>query len=133
MNAQRDYLGKGLAFPLRIDAHGRLATASFEQRVEEAVYLILATAPGERAALPTFGCGIHNLVFAGNDVTTLGAVKVETRRALNRWEPRIDVLDIQVINSPEAPNVLLIRVDYLIRTNNSVANIVYPFYIREGI
>ena len=132
MEAQRDFLGKGFAFPLRTDARGRLATASYEQRVEDSVYMILATARGERVALPDFGCGIHNLVFGGNDAATIGSVLTETRRALTRWEQRIDVLDVQVFNPPDAQNVLLIRVDYRIRANNAAGNVVYPFYITEG-
>jgi phage baseplate assembly protein W len=50
--------------------------------------------------------------------------------ALTEWEPRIDVMDVNV-DAPE-PNTMLIRVDYRIRSNNTFANLVYPFYITEG-
>jgi hypothetical protein len=132
MRETREYLGVGWKFPLQVTASGGLARARYELRVEESVYLILATARGERVMMPDFGCGIHDLVFAPNTPGTIGLVAQQVRRALVTWEPRIDVLDI-VVDSPEGePNLLLIKVGYRIRANNALANLVYPFYLREG-
>lgn len=128
----REYLGVGWKFPLQVTPAGGLARARYELRVEESVYLVLATARGERVMMPDFGCGIHDLVFAPNTPGTIGLVAQQVRRALVTWEPRIDVLDI-VVESPESePNLLLIKVGYRIRANNALANLVYPFYLREG-
>jgi phage baseplate assembly protein W len=128
----REYLGVGWKFPLQVTPSGAIARARYEHRVEESVYLILATAKGERVMLPDFGCGIHELVFAPNAPNTIGLVAQQVRRALVDWEPRIDVLDI-VVDSPEGePNLLLIKIGYRIRANNALANLVYPFYLREG-
>jgi Bacteriophage baseplate protein W len=131
--SQRDYLGIGWKFPLQVTPGGRLAAARYEQRIEESIYLILSTAKGERVMLPDFGCGIHELVFAPNNVTTRSLVIANARQALVRYEPRIDVLDVNAESAPEQPNLLLIRVDYRIRANNARGNLVYPFYIREGV
>ncbi len=127
----RKILGTGWKFPIRVDACGGLAYASEEQSVQEAIWIILGTAPGERRMRPQFGCGIHNLVFAPNNPTTRGNIAHQVRQALTRWEPRIDVLSVQVDGDTDTPNLLLIRVDYRIRTNNSMQNLVYPFYIRN--
>lgn len=128
----RDFLGRGWKFPLQITPAGRIAVSSYEQRVEESVYLILSTARGERLMLPDFGCGIHDLVFAPNNRITLSVVVQHVRQALVANEPRIDVLDIRADTTPDQPNLLLIRVDYRIRANNALGNLVYPFYITEG-
>lgn len=128
----RDFLGVGWKFPLQVTPNGKIAQARYEQRIEEAIYLILSTAQGERVMLPDFGCGIHELVFESNNPTTLSVVTQQVRRALVAYEPRIDVLDINVETTPEQPNLLLIRIDYRIRTNNALGNLVYPFYITEG-
>ena len=130
---ERDYLGKGWKFPLQVNPSGGIALSRYEVRIEEAVFLILSTAKGERVMLPDFGCGIHDLVFAPNNALTVSAIVVAVREALTTWEPRIDVLDVQVSAAPEMPNLLLIRVDYIIRANNTINNLVYPFYIREGL
>ena len=128
----REYLGLGWRFPLQVTPGGGIARARYEHRVEESVYLIMATARGERVMLPEFGCGIHELVFAPNTPGTIGLVAQQVRRALVAWEPRIDVLDV-VVESPDGePNLLLIKVGYRIRANNTHANLVYPFYLREG-
>jgi phage baseplate assembly protein W len=128
----RDFLGIGWKFPLRVTARGKIAQARYEQRIEESIYLILSTAKGERVMLPDFGCGIHNLVFAPNNSLTLSIVVQNVRQALVAYEPRIDVLNVNAETTPQEPNLLLIRVDYRIRANNALGNLVYPFYITEG-
>jgi phage baseplate assembly protein W len=126
----RDFLGRGLRFPLQIDPGGRLARSSDEQKIEESIWLILSTARGERVMVPGFGCGIHELVFEPNSPLTETAVAIEVQQALVRLEPRIDVIDVQV-DAPE-PNLMLIRVHYRVRAANTVHNLVYPFSITEG-
>jgi phage baseplate assembly protein W len=127
----RAYLGIGWKFPLQVTPQGEVAQSSYEQRVEESIYLILSTSKGERLMLPDFGCGIHDLVFAPNNSATLSAIVQEVHTALSDQERRIDVLDVGVDTSPEEPNLLLIRVTYQIRDNNAIGNIVFPFYLQE--
>ena len=81
--------------------------------------------------LPRFGCGIQDLVFAPNNPATRGSVAHLVKDALNEWEPRIDVLDVEVTAPDGQPNTMLIRIDYRIRSNNSFGNLVYPFYLNE--
>jgi phage baseplate assembly protein W len=128
----REFLGIGWRFPLQVTPNGKIAQARFEQRIEESIVLILSTAPGERAMLPEFGCGMHDLVFEPNDSRTIALVVHLVRQALTRFEARIDVLDVHAENTLDAPNLLLIRVNYRIRSTNAIGNLVYPFYIREG-
>lgn len=128
----RAFLGVGWKFPLQVTPTGQIARARHETRIEEAIALILGTARGERVMLPDFGCGIHDLVFAPNSAGTRTKVSQQVRQALVRHEPRIDVLDVGAETAPEQPNLLLIRIDYRIRANNAVGNLVYPFFIREG-
>jgi phage baseplate assembly protein W len=128
----RPYLGVGWRFPLQVTPQGGIALARYEQRIEESILLILGTAKGERVMLPDFGCGIHDLVFAPNEPATRSLVVDEVRRALVACEPRIEVLDVRAEEAAGQPNVLLVRVDYRIRSNNTVHNLVYPFYVTEA-
>jgi uncharacterized protein len=128
----RAFLGVGWKFPLQVTASGKIAQAKYEQRIEESLYLILSTAKGERVMLPNFGCSIQELVFAPNNTVTRSVVVQNVRQALVANEPRIDVLNIEAETAPEEPNLLLIRIDYRIRANNALNNLVYPFYINEG-
>lgn len=128
----REFLGIGWRFPLQVTPNGRIAQAQYEQRIEESVILILSTTPGERPMLPAFGCEINSSLFQPNDSQSIALVIHQTRQALTRYEPRIDVLDVHAENTLDAPNLLLIRINYRIRATNAIGNLVYPFYIREG-
>ncbi len=128
-----DFLGTGWKFPIRVNPRGGLSLSSGEQKIQESIWLILATAPGERQMRPQFGCGIHSYVFAPNSPATQGHLAHEVRRALTNFEPRIDVQEVRVDSVPGSANQMLIRVDYRIRSTNVVQNLVYPFFLTEGI
>jgi hypothetical protein len=131
-----DFLGKGPQFPLR--SRGAAASALFsamsdgEEKIRQSVQLILATAPGERVMRPDFGCGVHELLFEPltSGLTALVTDRVNT--CLARWEPRIDILRVDVLPDDEEPR-LLVHITYRVRANNAVNNMVYPFYLQEGV
>lgn len=124
----QEFVGSGWAFPLRTDATGRIALVSQEREIEESIRLILGTAPGERPMRPEFGCAIHDYVFANADAGTAARIGEEVRVALRRWEPRIDVHDVDVSFDPQDPAVLYIDIRYQIRDSNDPRNLVFPFY-----
>ncbi len=129
----RAFLGVGWKFPLQVTPSGAIAVSRLEQKIEESVFLILSTGKRERQMRPGFGCGIHDLVFAPDTPGTIAEVSASVREALVLHEPRIDVLAIDVSAAPGQPNVLLIRIDYRVRANNARGNLVYPFFITEGM
>lgn len=129
----RAFLGVGWKFPLQVTPSGGIAVSGLEQKIEESVFLILSTGRRERQMMPAYGCGIHDLVFAPGTPGTIAEVSASVRDALVLHEPRIDVLTIDVSAAPGQPNVLLIRIDYRIRANNARGNLVYPFFITEGM
>src|SRR4051794_17849976 len=122
------FIGKGLAFPLKVDASGGIALVARERELEEAIQLILGTAHGERPMRPEFGCGIHEYVFAPADATTAGRIKYEVRTSLERWEPRIEVKDVQVTIDAGDRALLYIDVHYSVKGTNDKRNLVFPFY-----
>ncbi len=128
----REFLGVGWRFPVQVAPNGTIARSSDEQKIEESIFLILGTSLRERPMLPAFGCGIHDLVFAPNNATTVAEVSTTVRDALVRSEPRIDVLAVDASVAPEEENLLLIRIDYRVRATNALSNLVYPFFITEG-
>ena len=123
-----DFLGRGWAFPVGTSSRGGIAMAAGEADIEQAIRVILETAPGERVMRPEFGCGLHRLVFAPNSPSTAGLVAYHVREALGRWEPRITVETVEVAPDPERAAVLLITIRYRIRSSNDLRNLVYPFY-----
>ena len=95
----------------------------------EAIKLILMTSPGERPMRPRFGCRIHDLVFTPTDPTTAGRMEFEVRSALQMWEPRIDVNEIDILFDTEDPALLYIDIRYSIKHTNDPRNLVFPFYM----
>lgn len=128
----RSFLGTGWQFPIRLNPQGGLDYSSGEQHVAEAIWIILSTCQGERQMRPQFGCGMQEFVFASNNPSTFGNVAHLVRKALTEYEPRVDVLNVQVQTTPDEPNKVLIRVDYRIRSTNAYHNMVYPFFVQEG-
>ena len=125
-----DFLGVGWTSPVQLDQKGQIKVSRYEDSVRQSIWMILSTAKGERVMRPDLGCGIYEKVFAPNNSGTVGQIVSDVRDALIEWEPRIDVLDVDAIPDPSQPNVILIQVNYQIRTTNNIFNLVYPFYLQ---
>ncbi len=126
----KSFLGVGVAFPVSLDADGDFKSASYEESVRQSILLILGTAKGERVMRPDFGCGIYDLVFEANTASTAGKIAQAVQEALLLFEPRIDVLEVQV-ESP-SPEKMIVTLDYQVRATNNVFNLVYPFYLESS-
>ncbi len=124
-----EFLGVGWHFPVNLDEDGKISPARYEEAVRQAIWIILSTAQGERMMRPDFGCGIHDLVFAPNSAGTAGQLIGEVRRTLVRWEPRVDLLDVDAFPDANQPSLMLIQVQYQVRATNNNFNLVYPFYL----
>ena len=124
-----EIIGSGLAFPLQVDRRGGIALARDETDIEQAIELILATAPGERPMRPEFGCGVHDFVFDSIDATTVGRIELAIRDALDRWEPRVFVETVEFNLDEVADGRLIIDIGYRVRATNTMRNLVYPFYV----
>lgn len=135
-----DFLGRGWAFPIRVDDKGALETSSYEDNIKESIRIIVGTAKGERQMRPDFGCGIHELVFALNNHATAGMAAYHVEQALIRWEPRIELIKVEASPGQEktsgssgAGERLIISIEYRVIATNSIFNLVYPFYLTEGV
>jgi phage baseplate assembly protein W len=128
----REHLGVGWSFPVRPQG-GRLSFVRYEDDVEQAIGIVLETTRRERLMRPDFGTDLRGFVFDANSPATHRAVEAEVQRALTRWEPRITVRNVQAYPAQDQDNVLMIEVDYVVRRNNASFNLVYPFYLTEGL
>ncbi len=124
-----DFIGRGWAFPVRTGPTGGIALVSGEQEIEEAIRLIIGTAYGERPMRPEFGCAIHDFVFAPVNGSTAGRIGYEVRRSLERWEPRIEVEDVEVTTDVTDASTIYVDIRYVIRATNDPRNLVFPFYV----
>jgi phage baseplate assembly protein W len=124
-----EMLGTGLAFPVAFDTQRTVALAHGTQDVEQAIGIILATAPGERPMRPEFGCDIHRMIFERLNGATTARMERAIRAALQRWEPRIDVEEVLFELGDAQVGELRIDIGYRLRATNSRRNLIYPFYL----
>ncbi|MGB4324868.1 MAG: GPW/gp25 family protein [Candidatus Nanopelagicales bacterium] len=126
--ATKDFVGEGIAYPLRLDSTGRLALVGGVENVERSMQLILGTAYGERPMRPDFGCGIHNLVFEAASVELISRIQTLVISSLLRWETRADILAVDV--KFEGDNTMAnITVKYRLKDSYDVRNLLVPFYL----
>ena len=128
--ADTSFLGSGWTFPLALDEEkGTLKQASEEEAVRRSIELILGTPRGARVMRPDFGSELSSFLFRPITATNRIRIANTAKEALVRWEPRIKVLDIQVEVDMKNPVMLVINIDYQIRTTSTRSNLVYPFYV----
>src|SRR4030095_6516916 len=125
---RKDFLGRGWARPVQLDPRtGLVASVAYEEDIRQSILIILETAPGERVMRPNFGCGIHELVFAAMDSTTLQRVRSIVEEALRRCEARVDVLNVNVDDTATSEGKLLVEIEYRVRKTNQLGNLGLPF------
>ena len=127
--APGDIFGTGWHYPVGVNGRGGLAFARRENKIEGSMLVILGTAKGERHMRPDFGCRIHELIFAPNNATSWGLVRQYVEEALGWWEPRIEVMEVDVSSDAEDTSRLLIRIKYAVKATSDQRALVYPFYL----
>lgn len=128
----RNFLGKGWKYPVELDRGGGIATSELDESIRQSIHIILGTAPGERVMRPNFGCSIHDLVYAPNNLNTASLAAHFCIEALGKWEPRIEEVEAAAEPSEDDANRLDIHIKYKVRATNNSRNLVYPFYIRRS-
>ncbi len=95
--------GKGISFPPRIGADGRIVWSEGEENIRESIRVVLMTELNERLQLPEFGGGLNRFLFEPNTATTRQLIRDRITKALARWEPRIAVQTVSV--EPDAQDL----------------------------
>lgn len=135
MSIDKSFLGNGWAFPPEFKERGRVRMVENEKDIEESLYILLSTAPGERIMQPTYGCGLKLHVFEALNVSTVNIIIDLIERAILFFEPRISVESV-LVDYENAEDMLegLVKINiiYIVRSTNNRHNIVYPFYLTEG-
>lgn len=130
----KGFLGTGFSFPIEVDeTTGLMKTVSMEEDIVQAIHIILTTRKGERVMRPDFGCDIYDYAFGTMDYTTLIQMEQAVQEALTIWEPRITDVEVQINDEQEQEGCLLIEISYVVRSTNNPFNLVYPYYINEGM
>jgi phage baseplate assembly protein W len=127
------FLGTGWSFPPSfIVASGAVAMTSDEVDIQLSLQILLSTRKGERVMEPDYGCNLDEMVFEPINTTFKTYIADMIRTAILYYEARIDLKSVVVDDSNQLGGVVLIILDYVVRTTNSRYNYVYPYYLNEG-
>jgi phage baseplate assembly protein W len=126
------FIGRGIAFPMRVDHTGSIAMVTGPEDIDRSIVMVLSTAKGERLMRPQFGCAIWDQLFEPINANTLGLMAQGVRDAINQWEPRVELEDVQTRGDEDTQGKVVIDITYRIRATNDRRNLVYPFYTIPG-
>ena len=121
-------IGRGWSFPPSINAQGEIRMSEGYSDINQAIRIILTTVPGERVMRPTFGSRLHELVFAPINTQTIALTRRYVEQALTMWEPRINLVQVDVVADPDHSGMLLIEMEYEVKATYDRRTLVYPFY-----
>lgn len=137
MQRQDKFLGRGWSFPPTFSkASGGIEMVEGELDIEQSLEILLSTSLGERVLLPEYGCNLRDFQFEPMNATLLGVIRDLVETAILYYEPRIKTEKVSISNSSSQEaieGVLLISVDYIVRSTNSRFNFVFPFYTNEAV
>lgn len=126
------FLGVGWAFPPQFRRDGATLMVQDERDIRDSLIILLSTRPGERIMHPLYGCNLHALVFEQVSESVATEIRQAVQRAIERFEPRVEVELVAVLPGPDHDGLLPIEIVYRVRATNTIHNFVYPFYVEAG-
>ena len=132
-SAYTSFLGNGWSFPPEfIQETSEVAMTSDEEDIRASLKIMLGTAAGERFMNPKYGLDLHELLFEPMGTTAKTLLKDRVKYAILIYEPRINLLSLELDSSAELEGRISIIREYMIRSTNSRYNLVFPFYTTDS-
>ena len=133
METEKSFLGRGWSFPPEFKKETKaVKMLKDEADIESSLEILLATRLGERIMVPDYGCNLDESLFSPLNLSVKTYITDLIRTAILYHEPRIDAKKIEINPAEELNGVLLINIEYIVRSTNSRRNMVFPFYKEEG-
>lgn len=131
--SEHSFLGTGWGFPPRFDKSLKsVIMLKDEEDIQSSLYILLTTRIGERVMQPTYGCNLDELVFESLTSTFKSYIRDLVMTAILFHEPRIKLNKVELDDSRELEGIILIEIDYTVRSTNTRFNYVFPYYKNEG-
>jgi hypothetical protein len=113
-------------------ARGGIELVAEADAVRQSILMLMATRPGERVMRPEYGCHLFRLAFSPNDDTTAGLAIHYVKVALERWEPRVEVVELDAHRGIEHPSRLDIRLQYRVRRQAGLETLNMSYDLHAG-
>lgn len=122
-------LGAGWAAQVGFGPRGRIRLVDGVNRLEQAIQVLIFTAPGQRVMRPNYGCRLQDVVFMPANERSLGLAAARVREAIDLWEPRVRLVDVVTSFDPDETERMLIEIRYAVRATREERQMVVPFYV----
>ncbi len=123
-------IGKGMKFKeiFSLD-EGNVNINTGIERINQSINDILSTRIGERGFMRSYGSELYKLLFSPNDAILYDLIRIYTQDALQKWERRIVLNNVDIVSTPENidNHIVYVEIEYKIRNSNVFGSYVYPF------
>lgn len=102
------------------------------ENVHKSVEIILHTDLGERVMQEEFGGSLRRFQFEPLSTRLLTDMKERVTKAIVRHEPRVILDQVDIVQDRLLEGLLLVQLQYTVRSTNSRFNMVFPFYLNEA-
>lgn len=102
-----------ITFPYQFDTRGRTAITDDDTHLRDLIEQVLMTCAGERVNLPSFGCGVPQMVFGPADDTVAATAQFLIQGSLQGWLAQ-NIL-VQNLTVTAQDSSLIINIVYLNR------------------
>lgn len=127
------FLGRGWSFPPAFSsAAGSVRMVAGLEDIRQSLFILFSTAQGERLMHPTYGCDLWRFAFRERNAAVIEEIRDMVATAIVRWEPRIDLIAVEVEADRDEPAMIRIVVDFAVRRTNSRTNLVFPYHFDEA-
>lgn len=128
----KSYLGTGWAFPPSFVKDKGVEMVSEEEDIRQSLVILFSTSAGERMMRFDYGTYIRQWVFDEMSLSVKTLIIDSLKQSILMYEPRIRVDNIDIEIKDDKEGILWITIDYYVLATNNRANMVYPFYFKEG-
>lgn len=132
---ESSFLGKGWRFPPAFSSlHHSVLMVKEEEDIHQSLQILLSTYPGERLMHADYGCDLRKLLFEPLTNALVSIIDNNIHIAISKFEPRITLEKVSILSASNSnrEGIILIKLDYVIKSTNTRNNFVFPYYLQEG-
>lgn len=127
-NSYNSFIGSGLSFPIQIDDNGRAITKSGFDIIKESIVHILNWPYRNRFFNQRYGARLWEVIEEPNDEIGKTLVKAFVMDSIELWEPRIELLEVSILEDTATLAKIDLELRYRIRNSKTEETFIFPFY-----
>ena len=115
----------GIKFPFTIRNNDNVfldLNYNLHEKVASEIAHVILTPKKTRLRMPDFGTDLIRYIFSPNDELSWGDIESEIRGAVNKYVPEGVLEKVEVFQSEDDDNTILLRVNFGVKKGNTIEN-----------